>query len=315
MANAITGPSPTAALQPRGIGDILGEAFELYKKNAVLLIVTAAVAMGPVYVVKDAIMAAALAPMATTGLEADTDRMKDLQKQMEQAQARGASPAEIQSIAAQQMEVALGSAKKGLGVLAGIGLMLLGLLLTIPFMILAVYLAQAALTVLVADRARAGTMGWQEAWQVVLANLGSLVVTSLMVMIGVAVGLVFCILPGLVFSLFAALTIPVLLLEKKSGTTAIRRSVELVKADWLRVVVVLVIFGILQAITSWVGGLIVPSRFYFLHMLVGDLVSIAVLPIPIIGLVLLYQDIARAKLNVPEETLAAQRAGLLTPSA
>ena len=315
MANAITGPSPTAAIQPRGIGDILGEAIELYRKNAVLLIVTAAVAMGPVYVVKNAIMAAALAPMATTGLEADTDRMRDLQKQMEQAQARGASPAEIQSIAAQQMEVALGSAKKGLGVLAGIGLMLLGLLLTIPFMILAVYLAQAALTVVVADRARAGTMGWKEAWQVVLANLGSLVVTSLMVMIGVAVGLVFCILPGLVFSLFAALTIPVLLLEKKSGTTAIRRSVELVKADWVRVIIVLILFGILQAITSWVGGLLVPSRFYFLHMLVGDLVSIAVLPIPIIGLVLLYQDIARAKLNVSDETLEAQRAGLLTPSA
>jgi hypothetical protein len=311
MANAITGPSPAAAVQPRGVGDILGEAFELYKKNVVLLIITAAVAMGPVYVVKDAIMAAALAPMATTGLEADTDRMKDLQKQMEQAQARGASPAEVQSIAAQQMEVALGSAKKGLGVLAGIGLMLLGLLLTIPFMILAVYLAQAALTVVVADRARAGTMGWQGAWRVVLANLGSLVVTSLMVMIGVAVGLVFCILPGLVFSLFAALTIPVLLLEKKSGTAAIRRSVDMVKADWVRVIIVLVLFGILQAITAWVGGLLVPSRFYFLHMLVGDLVSIAVLPIPIIGLVLLYQDIARSKLNVPEETLAAQRAGLL----
>jgi hypothetical protein len=165
--------------------------------------------------------------------------------------------------------------------------------------------------VVVADRARAGTMGWQGAWRVVLANLGSLVVTSLMVMIGVAVGLVFCILPGLVFSLFAALTIPVLLLEKKSGTAAIRRSVDMVKADWVRVIIVLVLFGILQAITAWVGGLLVPSRFYFLHMLVGDLVSIAVLPIPIIGLVLLYQDIARSKLNVPEETLAAQRAGLL----
>lgn len=36
------------------------------------------------------------------------------------------------------------------------------------------------------------------------------------------------------------------------------------------------------------------------------------LPIPIIGLVLLYQDIARTKLNVPEEKLEAQRAGLLT---
>ena len=221
MANAITGPSSTAALQLRGVGDILREAFELYKKNAVLLIVTAAIAMGPVYVVKDAIMAAALAPVATAGLEADTERIEQLQKQMERAQARGASPAEIQSIAAQQMQMAFGSAKKGLGVLAAIGLMLLGLLLTIPFMTLAVYLAQAALTVVVADRARAGTMGWQQAWQVVLQNLGSLVMTSLIVVIGVAVGLVFCVLPGLLFSFFAALTVPVVLLEKKSGTTAI----------------------------------------------------------------------------------------------
>jgi cell shape-determining protein MreD len=88
--------------------------------------------------------------------------------------------------------------------------------------------------------------------------------------------------------------------------------VELVKADWVRVLVVLVVFGILQLVASWLGGLLIPSRFYFLHMLIGDLVSIAVLPIPIIGLVLLYQDIARTKLNVPEEKLAAQRTGLLT---
>ncbi len=221
MANAVTGPGPTAALQPRGVGEILGEAFELYKKNAALLLVTAAIAMGPVYVVKDAILAAALAPVATAGLEADADRLKDLEKQMEQAQGRGASPAEIQAIAARQMESALGSATKGAGALAGVGVMLLGLCLTIPLFVLAAYLAQAALTVVVADRARAGTMGWQEAWRVVLRNLGALVVTSLIVVIGVAVGLVFCVLPGLLFSFFAALTVPVVLLEKKSGTTAI----------------------------------------------------------------------------------------------
>jgi hypothetical protein len=312
MANAVTGPSPAAALQPRGVGEILGEAFELYKKNAALLIVTAAIAMGPVYVVKDAILAASLAPVATAGLEADADRLKDLEKQMELAQARGASPAEIQAIAARQMEIALGSAKQGVAMLSGLGVILLGLLLTIPLFALAAYLAQAALTVVVADRARAGTMGWQQAWQVVLQNLGALVVTSLMVVIGVAVGLVFCVLPGLLFSLFAALTVPVVLLERKSGTAAIGRSVELVKADWMRVLVVLVVFGILQAVASWVGGLIIPSRFYFPHLLLGDLVSIAVLPIPIIGLVLLYQDIARTKLNVPEEKLEAQRVGLLT---
>src|SRR5260370_7483 len=147
MANAVTGPGPTAALQPRGVGEILGEAFELYKKNAALLLVTAAIAMGPVYVVKDAILAAALAPVATAGvavapagrggLEAEADRLKDLEKQMEQAQGRGGSPAEIQAIAARQMESALGSATKGAGALAGVGVMLLGLCLTIPLFVLA----------------------------------------------------------------------------------------------------------------------------------------------------------------------------------
>ncbi len=165
----------------------------------------------------------------------------------------------------------------------------------------------------VADRARAGTIGWQQAWGVVLQNLGSLVLTTFLVVLGVAVGLVFCVLPGLLFSLLAALAVPVVLLEKKSGVGAIQRSVELVRKDWVRVVVVLVVFAILQACASLLGGLLIPSRFYFFHLLLGDLLSIAVLPIPIIGLVLLYQDILRTRLNLPESQLQAQRAALLAP--
>ena len=298
--------------QPRGIGDILSEAFDLYKKNAVLLIVTAAVAMGPIYALKDAFMAVALTPVVTAGFERDEARLKDLEKEMKNAQARGASPAELQAIAARQMEAALGSVQRVGGALAGIGLMLLGMLITIPLIVLATYLAQAALTVVVADRARGGTIDWQQAWGVVLQNLGSLVVTSILGAIGVAVGLVLCFVPGVVFGLLAALAVPVVLLEKKSGVSAIRRSVDLVRTDWVRVVVVLVVFGILQGVASWVGGLFIPSRFYFLHLLLGDLISIAVLPIPIIGLVLLYQDILRSRLKLPEAQLQAQRDALLS---
>src|SRR5258708_29832334 len=101
--------------------------------------------------------------------------------------------------------------------------MLLGLLITIPLIVLATYLAQAALTVVVADRARAGTIGWQQAWGVVLQNLGSLVLTTFLVVLGVAVGLVFCVLPGLLFSLLAPLAVPVVLLEKKNRVGPIQR--------------------------------------------------------------------------------------------
>lgn len=298
--------------QPRGIGDILSEAFDLYKKNAVLLIVTAAVAMGPIYALKDAFMAVALVPIAGAGLERDEARLKDLEKELRDAQARGASPAEMQAITSRQMEVALGSAGRAGGLLAGIGLMLLGLLITIPLIVLATYLAQAALTVVVADRARGGTIDWQQVWGVVLQNLGSLLVTSILAAIGVAIGLVLCVVPGIIFGLLAALTVPVVLLEKKSGLGAIGRSVDLVRTDWVRVMVVLVVFACLQAVASWVGGLLIPSRYYFLHLLLGDLISIAILPIPIIGLVLLYQDILRSRLQLPEAQLQAQRDALLS---
>jgi hypothetical protein len=132
----------------------------------------------------------------------------------------------------------------------------------------------------VADRARGGTMDWQAAWRVVIRNLPGLLVTSIFVFVGVVIGLMLCIVPGIVFGLLCAFTVPVILLEKKSGTGAIQRSIELVRADWLRVAIVLIVFGILKAVASWLGGLLVPARSIFLHEFIGDLISIAVLPNP-----------------------------------
>src|SRR5260370_5675782 len=68
MTEGSAGAVGAAAGQPRGSGDILSEAFDLYKKNAVLLIITAAVAMGPVYAIKDAFMAGRCPPPRTPGL-------------------------------------------------------------------------------------------------------------------------------------------------------------------------------------------------------------------------------------------------------
>ena len=70
----------------------------------------------------------------------------------------------------------------------------------------------------VADRARGGTMDWQAAWRVVIRNLPGLLVTSIFVFVGVVIGLMLCIVPGIVFGLLCAFTVPVILLEKKSGT-------------------------------------------------------------------------------------------------
>jgi hypothetical protein len=310
MANAaILGP--VDARDPRGVVEILGSAFELYKRNAALLIVTAAVAMGPIYLLKDVIVASALAPVAVSGIEEDTRRMNDLGRQVEEARARGASGSELQAIADQQVSAATGTATKGVSLLAGFAAMLLALLVALPLIALASLLAQAALTAVVAARVAGGDMTSQQAWGVVMKNAGPLLFTLALVVIGVAVGIVCFVVPGILFCLFAAFTVPVVLLEKKSGTDAIKRSFELVRADWMRVVLVLIAFALLRWVAAFVGALLVPSRFIFLHMLLGDLVSIAVLPIPIIGIVLLYLDILKTGQHVSDEELRARQAAML----
>lgn len=228
-----------SAVQPRGLGEILSEAFALYRSNAALLIGTTALAMGPLDLLKDVLLASADGGVATA--------------------------------------VALLVA-------------LLAFVVSIPFVVLGAFAAQAALTVLVADRARGGALRWQDPWRIVWANLGPLLLTSFLVFAGVAVGSLFCLLPGMVFGLFAAFSVPVVLLERKSGVAAIARSFELVRADWVRTALVLFVFGVLKLAAAVVGGALVPAQFALLHLLVRDLLALAAVPIPILGLVLLYQD-------------------------
>lgn len=301
---------------PKKIGDILKEGFELYQKNLLLFLITAAVAMGPVYLVKDVLVAGATSRFtsgATSGLEAKGAELQALQEQLARRTQEGASAEEIAGLTTRMTELSMESLKAVGGAAAGVGLTILVLLLTIPLILVANFLAQAALVVAISDRARDGHLGWQGAWAVVFRNLGGVLVTSLLTAAMVAVGLVMCILPGLVAGFLAALAMPVVLLERKAGVDAIKRSFELVKGDWLRVLLVLVVFAVLNWVASFVGGLFVPDRFVFLNLLVGDLVTIVVAPIPIIGLVLVYNDIVLHK-GASEGEIESRQQALLGPA-
>src|SRR5260370_28671405 len=92
MTEGSAGADGVAAGQPRGIWDILSEAFDLYKKNAVLLIITAAVAMGPVYAIKDAFMAVALPPHPPAGLERGEQQLQERDREMPNAPAPPPAP-------------------------------------------------------------------------------------------------------------------------------------------------------------------------------------------------------------------------------
>ncbi len=300
---------------PKGVGDLLGEALNLYKKNFVAFLLVAAVGMGPVAVLAGGIgaLGAGLTSTSASSMQVDTDRLKEIGQEMQEAAAQQ-DQAKMQALAREQKALALGTMRKSVGLLARLGGMLLLAILIVPLWALAFFFTQAALTALAVDRAREGSMTWQGAWGAVLGRLGGLLGTSLLVAIGIGVGTLLCLLPGIAFAFIACFAILAVFLEKKGGVDAITRSFELVKADPLRTFLVLLVYGVLSFVARVVLGIVVPGRFYFMHSVVGAIGSIAIAPFGLVALTLLYQDIRRTKLNESPDDIRAQENELLSGS-
>jgi hypothetical protein len=62
-----------------------------------------------------------------------------------------------------------------------------------------------------------------------LSNVFGLFITYVLVILGVMVGFLLLIIPGIVFSIWASQVLPIVFIENKSGSAAIKRSIELVK--------------------------------------------------------------------------------------
>src|ERR1700693_862388 len=150
-------------------------------------------------------------------------------------------------------------------------------------------------------------MDWQAAWRVVIRNLPGLLVTSIFVFVGVVIGLMLCIVPGIVFGLLCAFTVPVILLEKKSGTGLVQED----RPRGHQQTAQPGSHGLEDAEDDQHDGNAQPIG---AHELDGALdgASSAISSrspccrIPIIGLVLLYQDIVRSRMNVTAGALGAQ---------
>jgi hypothetical protein len=268
---------PAVDAPPRAVMDLLKDAFNLYKRHLQVFLITAAVLFVPGAIVSSGLLAAIFATLA----------------------AGSGSMFGIVAVAV-----------AGLG-WAMVAFVLYGLVLP---------LTSAALTIAVADRMLGGERGWQDYWRMLVARLGRLLSAVIPAALLVLAGTILVALPGLVLPFFLALVpivglvlcfffafVPaVVLVEGRGGMAAVKRSFELVLSDWLRVLLVFVVFGAINFIAHMVGGLLIPDRFVFLDRLMGDLVTLVLLPIPVLAAVLLYLDIRRKKEGADRETLQAE---------
>jgi hypothetical protein len=170
-----------------------------------------------------------------------------------------------------------------------------------------------ALTVAVADRALAGDASPWDYWRLLLGKLGPLLSALIPAAVLCAIGYFFFVIPGLVLSFLFVFVPAVVLIEGQSGVAALKRSVRLVRSDWIRVAIVLITFGLINFLAHLIGGALIPDRAFFLERVLGDLLTLALLPLPVLATVLLYLDVRRKTEALSREALHAELEAVRTP--
>jgi hypothetical protein len=249
------------------VGELLRQAWSLYQAHLKTFLVTAAILYVPASIVTSLVVTVVFMPMVA-------------------AAALGAGPA------------------------AGLAGILVGALVTAVVSIVmwgtVIPLTQGAVTIAVADRILGGGGSWREHWGLLFRRVGRFLSALIPGAIITGLGFVLLVIPGLLAAFFFSFVPFVILFEGTGGVAALKRSFELVKSDWLRVAIVLVVFGILNTVAHWLGGLFVPASTAWLGRLLGDLLTLALMPFPILGATLLYLDVRRRAEGLDRAALLEQ---------
>ena len=196
-----------------------------------------------------------------------------------------------------------------------IGVVIGGSLITVFLTILAKTLANAALVKNISEAYLGNDVSVGEAYRFVLPRLGTLVWASIVVGAVVALGFVLLIVPGIIFSLWFALTSQIIVLEKLKTTPAMGRSRRLVSGNMgktflLGLVIGLIGMGVSLGVQALSNVIVegATSSSLGLAFCVSQLLSlvgeILVLPISAAAFILLYYDLRIRKEGFDLEMLA-----------
>jgi hypothetical protein len=134
-----------------------------------------------------------------------------------------------------------------------------------------------------------------ELFERVRPYLGTLIVAGLLAGIGIAVGLVLIIVPGLVLLTWWCLIVPVIVLEGKQVGEAFTRSRELVRGHGWTVFGIVVISAIASAIASGIIQAIFSFLGLFLRYWIGGTIASAIVgPFIAVALTITYFELRRS---------------------
>jgi len=246
-----------------GIGDILDTTFRLYRQRFLTFLLIALVVYVPYAFLMAAFQPFGMAPQPVPGIHEQT-ALHPGQAQLPPAMA-------INPVGA---------------VLGGIGF--------VVFTIILLPLCGAAIVQNISGSylGKDLTAGQSYARAVprLLGLLGTQFLTTLMIM----VGMILCIVPGIIFSLWFLVVVPVVILESKAGPTAMRRSRELMRGNINKGFVLAFVVGILTFIINM--GLstlmrLVPLPHPAIGIFIQTVLLAIILPLQTAPWILLYYDL------------------------
>jgi hypothetical protein len=251
---------------PKGLGDILSTAFDLYRANAAQLIKIVAAVVVPLTLVQALLIQVAFKRSDCS----DATTLSELNK-------------------------CAGSFGRSLLLSALAGL--IGILIQ--------QLLTGALTRGAAGSLIGRPVDVAASYRYAFARLWGLLGLAFLVALVVGVGFVLLIIPGIIFAVFLAMAVPSFIVERRGVTDSMSRSWNLVSGSWWHVLGVTFVAGILASIVNGVITAIGGSTFIG-YWLASAIAQIITAPFVALVAVVLYVDLRARRESLDSATLTRE---------
>ena len=271
---AVSG-GPSGGLPPKTLGQILSQAFDIYRANAAKLLTIVAVVVVPLSLIGAIFTGVIFEPEVDVRSGQVVVGVEDL-----------------------------GRSFVGYLFVGAIG----GLIAILIAAALQAATARAAALAVIGD-----PVDVQTSYRYGFRRLGSVILISLLVGVIVAVGFLLLIVPGIIFLVFLSVSIPALIVENRRGTDALGRSWNLVQGEFWHALGVVFVAAILVGIVSGIIGSIGGNE-WVIRWIFTAIAQIVTAPYAALVSILLYLDLRARKEALSAATLRQELASGIEPS-
>lgn len=262
-------PGRGEELPARPLGQILSAAFDIYRQNAPQLLLVVAIIVIPLSVLGFVVSHFAFARETTT--------------------------------------VTIGGQTREIVASRSFGIAILAALVAAAIAVIITAVLQAAILRAAAQATIGDPVDVESSYRWGLRRFGSVLLVSILVGLAVAVGFVALIIPGIILLVLFSVSVPVVVVEGRRGTDAMRRSWNLAKGHFWHVLGVIVVTAILAGVVTGVLGAIA-GKSTVLGLVLGTLGQVLVAPFSALVTVLLYLDLRARTERITASVLRAELA-------